>query len=133
MRKRLWHLSHILVAYCALYQNEQSEVKTPDYIVPVCAVPEACAEPYEEEVKILSSLAEYRNVQQIIAEECTERDVPPLPEFGDILAYKRIAEVLVKVEAEYAAKTYRYIRITREVKVDLHSINYYGVPCSDYG
>ena len=133
MRNSLRHLSHILVAYGTFYQNEQSEVKTPDYIVPVCTVPEACAEPYEKEVEVFSSLTEDRNIQQVVAEECTERDVPSLPELSDILADKRITEVFVKVEAEYTSKTYGYIGISGEVEVNLHSVDYYRVPRSDNG
>ena len=133
MRNSLRHLSHILVAYGTFYQNEQSEVKTPDYIVPVCAVPEACAEPYEKEVEVFSSLTEDRNIQQVVTEECTERDVPSLPELSDILADKWITEVFVKVETEYTSKTYGYIGISGEVEVNLHSVDYYCVPRSDNG
>ena len=59
--------------------------------------------------------------------------MPSLPEFRNILADERIAEVFVKVEAEYASKTYRYIGISGEVEVNLHSVGYYRVPRSDNG
>lgn len=59
--------------------------------------------------------------------------MPSLPELSDILADKRITEVFVKVEAEYTSKTYGYIGISGEVKVNLHSVGYYRVPRSDNG
>ena len=77
---------------------------------------EACAEPYKKEVEVFSSLTEDRNIQQVVTEECAERDVPSLPELSDILADKRITEVFVKVETEYTSKTYGYIGISGYLK-----------------
>ena len=80
-------------------------------------MPEACAEPYEEEVEILSRSAENRRIEKIISEEGAERDVPSLPELTDILTDERIFEVFVEMEAEHASKTYRHIGISAEIKV----------------
>ena len=111
-------------------QNEHAEIQTPDDKIPACAVPETRAEPHEEKPSVLSSLAEYRYIEQIVAEEASERDVPSLPEFGNIAAYKRVGKVFVEMEAENSSQTDSHIGIAAEIKVNIHSIYYNGVPRS---
>lgn len=61
---------HFLFAYEHFEEYENSVVDTPDNEVPVCAVPYAGTEPYEEKSAILATFAENRHIEQIITEEC---------------------------------------------------------------
>ena len=121
---------HALFAEHLFKEDEQTEVQSPDDEIPVCAVPETCAEPDEEQSAVLAAFAEDINIEQIIAEEGAEGDMPSLPEFRDILAEERMLEVLVEVEAEHSAHADCHIRIAGEIEVNLHCVNNDGIPCA---
>ena len=65
-------LTHLLFAYLHFDKDKDAVVESPDYEVPACTVPDAGAEPYEEESAVFSALAENRDIQHIVAEEGTE-------------------------------------------------------------
>ena len=117
MRYHGGQLLHLLFAYKRFDENEQSVVQSPQHEVPACAVPQSRAEPYEEQSAVLSSLSEYRHIQQVISEKAPEGDMPSLPEFAYALADEGVVEVLVKVEAEYPSQTYRDVRVAGEVEI----------------
>ena len=100
------YLLHALLADEHFDEYENTVVKPPYDEVPACAVPYARAEPYEEKSAVLSALAEYRDIEDIVAEECAEGDMPALPEFRDIPAYERVVEVLIEMESEDTSQTY---------------------------
>lgn len=66
------YLFHVLFAYLHFCKDKDSVVNSPENEVPACTVPDTCAEPYEEKTAVLSALAEYWYIEDIIAEECTQ-------------------------------------------------------------
>ena len=91
-------------------------------------MPDTGAEPYQEQAEILAVFAENGHVEQIVPEEGAKADVPALPELGDGFAGEGVGEVLVKVEAEYAAKADGDVGIAGEVEVDIEGVDYHRVP-----
>ena len=58
--------------------------------------------------------------------------MPALPEFGNILAYERMLEVFVKVEAENSSETDGNVGISREIKIYLQAVSNNAVPCAKH-
>lgn len=124
------YLFHALFADLHFDENEYAVVETPENKVPACTVPNACAEPDEEKTAVFSALSENRDIEQIVAEERAEGNVPPLPEFGYVLTDERVVEVFVKVKSENASETDSDIGVSREVKEDLERVSRYTEPCA---
>lgn len=63
---------HALFADEHFDKDEKSVIKSPEDEIPACAVPYTSAEPYKEKSAVFSALAEYRDIEEIITEECAE-------------------------------------------------------------
>ena len=62
MHYNFGYLFKTLASEKTFAENKQAVVKTPDYIVPACTMPEACAEPYKKKSAVRTSLAENRDI-----------------------------------------------------------------------
>ena len=96
-------------------------------------MPESRAEPHEEQSAVLASLAEDGHVEQVVAEEASQRDMPSLPELAYALADEGVVEVFVEVEAENASQSDGDIGVAREVEVVPQRHEYRAVPRSHHG
>ena len=79
------------------------------------------------------AFAEQRYVQQVVAEERSQRNVPTLPELSDVLAEERVAEVFVQMKAEDAGNANCHIGIAGEIEVHLQGVENYTVPDTQCG
>ncbi len=108
--------------------NKEAEPKTPENIVPACAVPKTGEEPYDKKVEVLVlSVAAEGNID-IVAEESAEGHMPATPEFRCTSGNIGVVEVFEEVETENSAEAYCHIGITGEVVIDLDSEHYYAEP-----
>ena len=58
----------------------------------------------------------------VVSEPRAERHMPSAPEFRGGLGDERIVKVLKEVEAEHPSESYRHIRISREVEIDMERV-----------
>ena len=105
------NLFHSLFSYEHFNEYKDAIVKSPYYEVPAGTMPDTGTKPYKEKSSVFSALSENRYIKHVITEERAERYVPALPEFSNIFAYKRVVEVLIKVESEYTSEAYGNIGI----------------------
>ena len=90
---------------------------------PCGTVPESTEEHGDHEIEMLTHFALAVAAQgdiDIVAQPRGERDVPSVPELGDIQRTVREVEVDTQVESHDAAQTDCHVAVTREVTVDLH-------------
>ena len=125
-------LLHALFAELLLKQHEAAVVQAPQDVVPGGAVPHAGAEPDEEEARVFAVFAENRHVEQVVAEEGAERNVPALPELRDGLAHEGVPEVFLDPEAEQAAEADGDVRIAAEVEIHIQRVGNDGVPGAEH-
>ena len=127
------NLFHALFADAHFQHEEQSVVNAPDDIVPAGTVPQTGAEPDQQQPADFPAFAEQRYVQQVVAEERSQRNVPTLPELSDVLAEERVAEVFVQMKAEDAGNANCHIGIAGEIEVHLQGVENYTVPDTQCG
>ena len=81
-----------------LQRDDEAEIEAPEDEIPARAVPHSRQEPDHQDVEeLVGAVAAEGNVK-IIAEEASQRDMPPAPEVRDGIAAVRMVEVLLEME-----------------------------------
>ena len=59
--------------------------------------------------------------------------MPTTPVFGDVFGYVGMVKVFGEGKAKHMAQTYRHIRISREIEINLQSIEQNSAPAAQNG